>query len=145
MANVPAQNVCLPLPLKDGDTYDLTVRAYDIMNNTNTDDVRVHVDHTAPVARELGLRGRWGRTGLYVHDSTDMSSMELVLEGSDPHSGLSSILWALGTQPFGDDVGRGAAGVQRLDNVVSGTIFIFFGYLKKNLFLPHLHLVAVSS
>ena len=129
MANVPAQNVCLPLPLKDGDTYDLTIRASDIINNTNTDDVRVHVDHTAPVVRELGLRGRWGRTGLYVHDSTDLSTMELVLEGSDPHSGLLSILWSLGTQPFGDDLGRRAAGVQRLDNVVSGTTFCFSAFL----------------
>ena len=120
MPNVPAQNVCVSLPLNDGDTYDLTIRASDIMNNSNTDDVRVHVDHTAPVARDLGLRGRWGRAGLHVHDSTDLSRLELVMEGSDPHSGLLSIVWSLGTRPLGDDVGRRAVGVQRLNNVVSG-------------------------
>lgn len=64
VANVTAQSYCVTVPMQDGDTYDVSVRAFDIMNNTNTDDVTVHVDHTPPVASEQGLRGRWGETGV---------------------------------------------------------------------------------
>ena len=39
----------------------------------------VHVDHTGPEVSVLGLRGRLGRHGLYVHNSTDLSAMTLAV------------------------------------------------------------------
>ena len=76
-----------------------------------------------------GLRGRWNRDGLYVHNSTDLSTMRLVLSAADPHSGLTTLRWALSTgQPTGH-VGDGAAGVQRLDNGVSMTLLAEHIYL----------------
>ena len=45
--------------------------------------------------------------------------MTLVLTVHDAHSGLSTLKWTLSTHPLTDDVGQGAVGVQRLDNMVT--------------------------
>ncbi|KAL8573303.1 hypothetical protein ACOMHN_032765 [Nucella lapillus] len=90
------------------------------MGNSKEDKVRVSIDHTPPEVRVQGLRGRWGREGLQVHGSTDLSTMTLALRASDPHSGLRTLGWTLSTQPLGgDDVGSGTVAVQRLDNTTS--------------------------
>ena len=59
------------------------------------------------------------REGLYVHNNTDLSTMTFVLTVHDAHSGLSTLKWTLSTHPLTDDVGQGAVGVQRLDNMVT--------------------------
>lgn len=79
----------------------------------------VHVDHTGPEVSVLGLRGRLGRHGLYVHNSTDLSAMTLAVRVSDEHSGVHTIGVSVGTSYLSDDVAHGSVGVQRLDNVVS--------------------------
>ncbi|XP_070207962.1 uncharacterized protein [Littorina saxatilis] len=145
--NFPAQSLCLDEPLKDGETYDIWIRATDIMGNTNVghlaylhacfldirttctcmlqsnyvphtqeDSVRVSIDHTGPYVSVLGLQGRWGRNQLYVHNNTDLSTMTLMVHALDPHSGLLTVHWKLGTSNLADDVGKGAVAVQRLDN-----------------------------
>ena len=88
------------------------------------DSTVVHVDHTGPQVSVLGLQGRLGRHGLYVHNSTDLSTMRLVLSAADPHSGLTTLHWALSTHPLAADVGEGAVGVQRLDNGVTMATFV---------------------
>ena len=117
--NVTAERVCLPLPLHDGETYDLYVRATDLMDNQRGDNVTVKIDSTPPDLQEMGLRGRWGRTGLYVHNFTDLSRMVLVIEASDSHSGLASLSWSVGTQNSSSDLGLQAFAVQRLGSAVS--------------------------
>ena len=82
------------------------------------DSVRVSIDYSGPEIDVQGLRGRWNTEGLYIHNTTDLSTMVLVLTAADPHSGLSTLQWTLSTHPLTDDVGRGAVGVQRLDNTV---------------------------
>nr|KAG5696653.1 hypothetical protein BaRGS_023062 [Batillaria attramentaria] len=80
------------------------------------DRVRVSIDHTGPSLSIEGLRGRFGQDGLYVHNTTDLSSMLLLVHTADPHSGIKTLEWTLGTRDLSDDVGSGAVGVQRLDN-----------------------------
>ena len=117
--NTSAQSACLdPVTLADGQTYHVYVRASDVMNNTVTDSVTFHVDGTGPEVQDLGLRNRWGRDGVHVHASADLSTMVLVLEASDPHSGLKALRWSLGTESLTDDVGSRAFAVQRIENVV---------------------------
>ena len=82
------------------------------------DSVRVSIDYSGPEIDVQGLRGRWNTEGLYIHNTTDLSTMVLVLTAADPHSGLSALQWTLSTHPLAEDVGRGAVGVQRLDNTV---------------------------
>jgi hypothetical protein len=79
----------------------------------------VSIDHTGPVLSLEGLRGRWDTDGLYVHNSTDLSKLRLVLTAEDPHSGLATLRWTLGTRTLAKDVGEGAVAVQRMVNVVS--------------------------
>ncbi|KAK7483107.1 hypothetical protein BaRGS_00025675, partial [Batillaria attramentaria] len=111
-----AEAACLREPLTDGETYDMWITATDIMGNNNEDRVRVSIDHTGPSLSIEGLRGRFGQDGLYVHNTTDLSSMLLLVHAADPHSGIKTLEWTLGTRDLSDDVGSGAVGVQRLDN-----------------------------
>ena len=80
----------------------------------------VHVDHTGPDVSVLGLQGRLGRGGLYVHSSTDLAAIRLAAHVSDAHSGIRTLEVSMGTRSLADDVAHRAAGVHRLDNVVSG-------------------------
>ncbi|XP_076453311.1 uncharacterized protein LOC143288575 [Babylonia areolata] len=111
-----AQTTCLPLSIHDGETYDVWVRASDVMNNSKEDSVQVSIDRTGPDVSISGLQGRWDTEDLHVHDGTDLSTMTLVVTAADPHSGLTTMGWTLSTRPLADDVGRGAVAVQRLDN-----------------------------
>ena len=117
--NVTAESVCLPLSPRDGQTYELHVRATDVTGQQLQDSVTVTVDSTGPELRDRGLRGRWGRDGLHVHNFTDLSLMKLVLEVSDPHSGMTALSWALGTMSGADDLGSRSLHVQRVSEGVS--------------------------
>ncbi|KAK7493736.1 hypothetical protein BaRGS_00015065, partial [Batillaria attramentaria] len=113
------QTACLQEQLHDGETYDIWINAIDIMGNHKEDRVRVSIDHTGPIVSIGGLRGRFGRDGLYVHNTTDLSSMLLLVHAADPHSGIKTLEWTVGTHDIFDDVGRGSVRVNRLDNSVS--------------------------
>nr|KAG5704406.1 hypothetical protein BaRGS_031112 [Batillaria attramentaria] len=97
--DVYAEAACVKERLKDGETYDIW-----------EDSVRVSIDHTGPSVSIEGLRGRFGRDGLYVHNTTDLSSMLLLVHAADPHSGIKTLEWTLGTRDLSVDVGRGAIG-----------------------------------
>ncbi|KAK7473968.1 hypothetical protein BaRGS_00034797 [Batillaria attramentaria] len=114
--DVHAQSACIRNEsLLDGQTYEIIIRATDIMGNSKEDTVRVSIDHTGPSLSIEGLRGGFGRDGLYVLNNTDLSTMELMVHAADPHSGLKTLTWTLGTSDGFDDIGRGAAPVQRSD------------------------------
>nr|KAG5704396.1 hypothetical protein BaRGS_031102 [Batillaria attramentaria] len=82
------------------------------------ENVRVSIDHTGPSVSIEGLRGRFGRDGLYVHNTTDLSSMLLLVRAADPHSGIKTLEWTLGTRDLAADLGNGALGVNRLGNAM---------------------------
>ncbi|KAK7496758.1 hypothetical protein BaRGS_00011967, partial [Batillaria attramentaria] len=118
LENIPdlhAERTCLREKRMDGETYDVWIRATDRMGNYKEDTVRVSIDHTGPSVSIEGLRGRFGRDGLYVHNATDLSSMKLLVHASDPHSGIKTLMWKLGTSDLSQDVGSEAVGVQRLN------------------------------
>lgn len=83
------------------------------------------IDHSGPEVVVIGLKGRLDRDAVYVHNNTDLSSMELLVQASDPHSGLLTLHWTLGTHNLADDVGSGTVGVQRLSNSVSASVLFF--------------------
>ena len=92
-----------------------------------------HIDHTGPEVSVLGLQGRLGRHGLYVHNSTDLSAMTLAVRVSDEHSGVHTIDVSVGTRYLSDDVAHRSVGVQRLDNVVSPWVY----YISSSVYLWH--------
>ncbi|KAK7460765.1 hypothetical protein BaRGS_00038812, partial [Batillaria attramentaria] len=116
LADTHSQTRCYGTTLTDGQTYTSFIRATDIMGNSRTESVIVSIDHTGPDVSMEGLRGTFGRDGLYVHNNTDLSTMVLVVHASDPHSGVKTLTWIIGTKDGSDDVGRGAAAVQRLND-----------------------------
>ncbi|KAK7493734.1 hypothetical protein BaRGS_00015063 [Batillaria attramentaria] len=107
------QTSCLQERVQDGETYNIWITATDIMGNQNEDSVQVSIDHTGPSVSIEGLRGRFGRDGLYVHNTTDLSSMLLLVRAADPHSGIKTLEWTLGTRDLSHDLGSGAIGVNR--------------------------------
>ena len=64
------------VPRADGDSVRMWVRATDVMGNTKTDSVLVHVDSSPPVIQDVWLF-RHGRTQLAVHHSLDLFDMRL--------------------------------------------------------------------
>ena len=56
---------------RDGDSVKFWVKAYDILNNTVTDDVLVHVDSSPPHIENVGLV-RDGEKLLMVHSNLDL-------------------------------------------------------------------------
>nr|KAG5686569.1 hypothetical protein BaRGS_027226 [Batillaria attramentaria] len=104
-----------------------------------TESVIVSIDHTGPDVSMEGLRGTFGRDGLYVHNNTDLSTMVLVVHASDPHSGVKTLTWIIGTKDGSDDVGRGAAAVQRLnDSDIFNIIELSYSTIQENNLDGHL-------
>ncbi|KAK7092487.1 uncharacterized protein [Littorina saxatilis] len=114
------QTMCLrSRPIKDGEMYQVWIRATDIVGNTKIASTTVHIDHTGPKVTVHGLQGRLGKHGLYVHNSTDLSAITLSVHASDPHSGLERLDLIVGTTYLSEDVAHKTKGVQRLVNVTS--------------------------
>ena len=105
------------LPIQDGDTIDVTIKAIDISENTITESFRMYVDSSPPLLQNLWLT-KDGYKQLYVHNSKDLSEMEFQFEGLDPHSSLKQVYWKLGTTAQGSDIGHGALSVVRLNHTV---------------------------
>ena len=79
----------------------------------------MYIDHSGPELDVWGLRGRWDTDGLYVHNSTDLSTMRLMVSARDDHSGLYTFKWKLGSRPLSGDVGQDTVAIQRHVNMVS--------------------------
>ena len=50
------EEILLDIPREDGDSVRVWVRATDVMGNTKTDSVLVHVDSSPPVIHDVQLR-----------------------------------------------------------------------------------------
>ncbi|XP_046562580.1 uncharacterized protein LOC124271469 [Haliotis rubra] len=111
------QSLSLGLNLTDGESYEVWIEAQDIMLNTIVESVVVHIDRSVADIADTWLV-RDGTSQVYVHNNTDLSTMVLQFRAWDVHSGITSVLWALGTTDAGSDLGNGALPVRKLDALV---------------------------
>ena len=68
----------------DGDTLYVTIKAIDIMNNTFDDSITVFIDSSPPIIDEAYLV-KDGYRYLFVHNSTDLSKMNMTFLAYDSH------------------------------------------------------------
>ena len=54
--SIQSENILLDIPREDGDSVRVWVRATDVMGNTKTDSVLVHVDSSPPDIQDVQLR-----------------------------------------------------------------------------------------
>ncbi|XP_067660107.1 uncharacterized protein, partial [Haliotis asinina] len=111
------QSLNLGLNLTDGETYEVWIEAQDIMMNTIVESVVVHIDRSVADIADTWLV-RDGTSQIYVHNNTDLSTMVLQFRAWDVHSGITSVLWALGATDAGSNLGSGALPVRKLDALV---------------------------
>ncbi|XP_071081006.1 uncharacterized protein [Haliotis cracherodii] len=111
------QSLSLSLNLTDGETYEVWIEAQDIMLNTIAESVVVHIDRSVADIADTWLV-RDGTSQIYVHNNTDLSTMVLQFRAWDVHSGITSVLWALGTINAASDLGNGALRVKKLNDQV---------------------------
>lgn len=94
--NFPSQTFCKSFILNDGDTYSLEIGAIDIVNNSYSEIKTVHIDRSVPEIANIWLvKGAHKR--IFVHDKTDLSTMELQFDAYDLHSGIKTVEWFFGT------------------------------------------------
>jgi len=89
------QTFCKHLPVKDGETYVFNVRPVDIVGNTYNESRTLFIDQSSPQITEIWLQ-KDGYEQLFVHDSTDLSKMQMTFDAFDPHSGILKIHWRFG-------------------------------------------------
>ncbi|CAG2202817.1 unnamed protein product [Mytilus edulis] len=85
--NFTSQSICLNPSMNDGDTFLLRLQARDIMNHTLNDSIQVHIDRSVPEIADIWLI-RNGKKQLYVHHSSDLSTIYLEFKAFDLHSGI---------------------------------------------------------
>ena len=107
MSDFEKESICFNFFLSDGDTYTFRITAEDVMENRLAENVTVHIDRTVPDISNMWLVRNKNKK-LFVHHSVDLSHMVLQFEAMDPHSGIFSMEWFLGTQVNTSDVGKGA-------------------------------------
>ncbi|XP_052073992.1 uncharacterized protein LOC127711868, partial [Mytilus californianus] len=93
--NFTSQSICLNPSMNDGDTFLLRLQARDIMNHTLNDNIQVHIDRSVPEIADIWLI-RNEKKQLYVHHSSDLSTIYFEFKAFDLHSGIREIKWAFG-------------------------------------------------
>ena len=122
--NFLSQRLCIPqsvLSTSDGETITVTLHMFDLVHHTMEENSTVYMDSSGPEISDIWLE-KDGRHQIYVHDSTDLSEMQLVFKAFDSHSGLHSVQWFIGTSDDEGHFGHGALGVIRLNGGVSKVI-----------------------
>jgi len=89
------QTFCRLLPVNDGETYNFIVRPVDIVGNTYNESRTLFIDQSVPQITQIWLE-KDGYDQLFVHDSTDLSKMQMTFYAFDSHSGLLKIHWRFG-------------------------------------------------
>ena len=69
---------------EDGDVVEFRIKAIDIMNNTLDDNVTIMIDSTDPLIKDMYLM-KDGYRQIFVHNSTDLSDMDMTFKSYDPH------------------------------------------------------------
>jgi len=114
------QTFCKLLPLNDGETYVFNVRPVDIVGNTYNESRTVFIDQSAPQITEIWLQ-KDGYEQLFVHDSTDLSKMQMTFDAFDPHSGILKIQWRFGIADTSTELATGYLAVRKPQNVSNFT------------------------
>ncbi|CAC5398098.1 unnamed protein product [Mytilus coruscus] len=81
--------------MEDGDTFEFRLQSRDIMNNTLNDSVQVYIDSSVPEIKNIWLVSKTQKQ-LYVHHSSDLSSMQFEFKAFDVQSGVREIKWSFG-------------------------------------------------
>ena len=114
--NFKGQHICKSLPLKDGDTYRLKIKAVDIANHILSEERNVSIDRSVPHIENIELV-KDGYKKLFVHDQVDLSKMRLQFEAYDPHSGIETVEWFFGISDYSGNIDSGAIGVKNINQV----------------------------
>ena len=114
--NFEHQRICKSLPVKDGDTYRLKIRAVDIASHTLSEERFVFIDRSVPHIENIELV-KDGYKKLFVHDQVDLSKMTLQFDAYDPHSGIETVEWFFGVSDYNGDLDSGLIGVKSIDRV----------------------------
>ena len=114
--NFEGQHICKRLPLKDGDTYRLKIKAIDIANHTRSEERIISIDRSVPHIENIELI-KDGHKNLFVHDQVDLSKMRLQFEAYDPHSGIETVQWFFGISDYIGNLANGTIGVRSIDQV----------------------------
>ena len=70
--------------IEDGDIMEITIKAIDIMNNTNQDRITLYIDSSPPIIEKIYLV-KDGYRYIFVHNETDLSKMNMVFTSYDVH------------------------------------------------------------
>ena len=100
--------------LQDGDSVRIWFLALDYVFHTAVDSVLFHVDSSTPELDSLWLEWN-GVTGLALHGTKSLLDLTIQFQTSDPHSGVSEILYWVGTNPESFDVAYGELPVQTVE------------------------------
>ncbi|XP_062573120.1 uncharacterized protein LOC134235054 [Saccostrea cucullata] len=118
LQNFLSQRTCQKYNLKDGQTYEISIIPIDIIRNSLKETITVHIDASVPDIIDISLEKDNVRQ-LFVHNSSDLSRMNITFEAFDIHSGIHSIEWMLGTTNDNGDLGKGAIAVHHLKTMES--------------------------
>ncbi|KAH3802487.1 hypothetical protein DPMN_156165 [Dreissena polymorpha] len=110
------QRFCTNLSVADGQTYTFNIRPVDIVDNTFNESRTVYIDRSPPLINNIWLK-KDGYEMLYVHNSTDLSKMQMTFDALDPHSGLHNIIWEFGIADTYTVLTSGVSPVGNMQNV----------------------------
>ncbi|XP_071092662.1 uncharacterized protein [Haliotis cracherodii] len=114
------QSLCISNKLHDGQTFNISLQMTDIVNNSLVESVWVYIDSTVPDISNMWLV-KDGNKQVYVHDSLDLSTMVLQFDVIDPHSGVNTVEWYLGTADSSEDLGHGVLPSGKLNGTTCPT------------------------
>lgn len=98
----------------DGDGWTIWLRGFDIKGAWYNTSTQVFVDSSPPELTKVGISNNFVN-GLFVHKLDDLSKMPIAFDAFDPHSNIRSMVWAMGTTPYGSELGDNAIGVNKLN------------------------------
>ena len=110
------QTFCQMLPVIDGESYTFNIRPVDIVGNTYNESRTLFIDESVPQITDIWLE-KDGFEQLFVHDSTDLSKMQMTFDAFDPHSGLLKMHWKFGIADTSTELISEYLSVVKLQNV----------------------------
>ncbi|KAH3799514.1 hypothetical protein DPMN_153124 [Dreissena polymorpha] len=128
------QRFCTNLNVADGQTYTFNIRPVDIVDNTFNESTTVYIDRSPPHINNIWLK-KDGYEMLYVHNSTDLSKMQMTFDALDSHSGLKNIKWEFGIADTSTTLTSGYLSVVQIKNVsfILSFLWLFVYYTYTDL------------
>lgn len=113
-------NVTLSHGIDNGNNYIFYIKAIDFMRNEVIDFIEIQTDNTKPNILNAELHFQEFTT-VFVHNSLDLSKMNLTFKSQDPQTGLHTVRWLLGTDKHLDDIGSGSLPVKKEQQILNKT------------------------